>query len=345
MHSFSPPDTESFSEDDTRPLLHAEYPCPLIAKKPPVSLTHAVNDEQPITDVLLYKNAKRTINKSSILYIFLVIMSGLGLTLSVIFGILVSPVPRGNVWIGNSNNVLILSEKSTGSILSITISATPNNESEVDAYFYDGVCSEIRKSQRAYNVTRYLTVTENVKYGIDELYLTNGSQVTYKFKPTSQDSKHCIANISIYSDYIPYWKHANGHVKRSICLPPAELQSFSVNSSDEDKYYFIGLESFESTILNYTVFKDLLEYEVSGLSQSTCTFSITSPDCEILLNYPSDQEICVFAQSDDFIFLSYHEGLKTETASIVLGIFAGLCFLIVICISWCIICNCYFNCI
>ena len=214
------------------------------------------------------------------------------------------------VVLGNSDVVQI-----TKCIASSTITFlnTLNNEMANVSVHY-GPCSEIGLIHQVSNSTSELSVSENMTYGIEEVYLIGTSQVTYNFTivESSQKTASCVANISVFLDYSNYMEFlTSGHARNpseSHCLSPKEHLAFRLNSSNGNSYNFVGLKSFVSTLINYSVTKDLLKYDITKANNVSCILSTSSSDCTIFLN-SEGQEVCVLAslqhKNNSFITLSY----------------------------------------
>lgn len=211
---------------------------------------------------------------------------------------LVTTPPRGRVGVGKSDTVLV-SNISSSFVSEIHISWT--DIPVINISFYHDVCSNIKTLQRVQNISRQLTVKSNEGYRFDEIYLINGSRVTYYFE--------CFyANVSFYL-FEDKWKYfefiSTGYVNKQ-----AQMLTTSNLTLNHDGLYFIGLRSSISTTLHYTVTRDILEYDIAYLSPITCASHLSTCTCSITIdNYTDGQDICVFASllevDDAFIILNY----------------------------------------
>ena len=216
----------------------------------------------------------------------------------------------GDVVLRNSDVVLIAKTNSSKIELSTTL------DSEMtDIIVNHDLCSEIGQLQQVSKSTSELTVSENMMYSIDEVYLIGTSQVTYNFTTVEspQVATGCVANVTTfleYPDYMEFLTSGNARNPNKMhCLSPHEPLTFHLNSSDGDSYHFVGLKSFEFATLNYTVFKELLKYDSTNTDGLSCTLSTSRSDCTISLNNSQEQEACVLASLQDtnntFISLFY----------------------------------------
>ena len=102
-----------------------------------------------------------------------------------------------------------------------------------------------------------------------------------------------------YLDYILFT--SSGQVREesfSHCLLPDSPLNFTLSAVDNNQYYFVGLESFVSSTLNYTVSGSVLEYNITNLSPTTCTFP--SSECSIpLSDLPGGEDVCILATLQD----------------------------------------------
>ena len=102
--------------------------------------------------------------------------------------------------------------------------------------------------------------------------------------------------LYIFENYLDYFLFtSSGQVREessSHCLLPDSPLNFN------SQYYFVGLESFVSSTLNYTVSGSVLEYNITNLSPTTCTFP--SSECSIpLSDLPGGEDVCILATLQD----------------------------------------------
>lgn len=225
---------------------------------------------------------------------------------SIVLLLTLPSLPVGTALISKSDVVLI------SSFDSIVIDFYAKVGYDLDVYFYRVLCSEVRTFPHVENVTRQLTVNENVQYGIDALYLIEGSQVMYNFTTLErQGHTPYVANISVSNLDVNSKLMVESNLSEIYNLPSMDSLNFYVNSSGENRYFYIQLESFNnSTTLNYTVVMDILKYNITGLSPFICYLYRKNSPCSISLEKYSDgQEICVLAsivqQTDGFVILGY----------------------------------------
>ena len=215
-----------------------------------------------------------------------------------------------NVMLGNSDVVLVTQSNSS---TRIEISSTSIME-RTGVDIYQNLCSEIRQLHQVSKDTREVTVFENMTYSIEEVYLIGTSRVDYNFTNAgSQASIPCVAYIFIFLNYSKYVEFlSSGYANdpsEAYCLSSNEPLHFQLNSSNRDSYRFVGLKSFESTTLNYTVSKDLLKYDITDEFRHTCTITTSLPACSLIsTNFQKGQEVCFLASlrfTHAFINLSY----------------------------------------
>ena len=203
----------------------------------------------------------------------------------------------------------------------ITFSGT---EDSFTALFYHSECSDIETESYLLDYTRFLDVTEQ-QYRIDEFYLVKNSTIHYLFTTSeTQNSFSCVAMIYIFSNYSNYLQFISTGLAHeavfSYCLyPPLPLNfMISVLATKKDQYYFVGLQSFATTTINYTATGDLLKYNVSSLSPTRCSFPAT--DCSISLS--GGEDVCILAQLQDankFISLNHTTQSQREHTQFIAG--------------------------
>ena len=171
-----------------------------------------------------------------------------------------------------------------------------------------------------------------MRYIIDEVYLVNGSDVTYTMA-ASKSGSSCSARVHVFGRHSNYQQFLlEGDVSElasSYCISSTERLDFKILSQDKNQYFFIGLESLSSATLDYTVIRNVLKYNVSNSTRppTTCAFSTS---CSISLdNYPGagGQEVCVLAsvQESDFTFFKYNTVLHRNMHIVPLT-FSVLCY-------------------
>lgn len=212
--------------------------------------------------------------------------------------------PSGAVMVGNSDSVLI----SVSFINEVRLDPVGDVAS---TNFYQDVCSNIGPYRQLQNSTIQLNISDNMQYAIDEPYLSKGSEVHYSIYLASDSHNNtlpCRAQVLVFRNRASYLEFLlTGDVSTqasSGCITSNGVSYFKVAASQLQEYFFIGLEGLSSTTLNYTIIRDVLEYNITNLSSTLCTFSTP---CSISLDYPGGQEVCVLAslQESDFITLNY----------------------------------------
>lgn len=274
----------------------------------------------------------------------------IALLLTVILWFTLPSLRVGGTIVSGSDVVLISSFNSP----TIVTFAAVRTGYTLDVLFYKLRCSELetRTFSEVANITRQLTVLENMQYRIDELYLIEGSQVLYNFTSLERRTSTApVANISVSSFEFAESKEFVTKLEDSYCLLPMESLIFYVTPS-ENSYYSIEVDSFNSTILNYTVMKDVLRYNVTDLSFTTaCPLYIPSYACSISLDTPpSGQEMCVLAsiaqETDGFVLLGYATRYTSSQRSQLIAVISMLCatFLPPVCVIFlCVLHMCRFT--
>ena len=210
---------------------------------------------------------------------------------------------------------MVLVSRFHSSLSEVTVNLT---EDFIPVRFYHGPCSEAGPFPQLLNYSTHLSVAENSHHRIDEPYLIVGSRVKYTLaisdSTTSDlDPDPCTAKVRIFRDHNRYNQFiASGHVRGrrwSKCFSQRLRLSVPLRTTDRsDRYFFIGVESHYSSILNITVASDILEYSTTKLSETTCNFSIVAPTCTIPLHHKNDEELCVLASlidTDSFTPVGY----------------------------------------
>ena len=283
---------------------------------------------------------QKGIHYSLLIFVTVVVLlaaTGVTLTLATL-----SNLPRGSVVLGTTNVALLLTLKPSD-VDQVTFIETEDN---IAALLYDIECSDIETERYLLDYTKSLDVTEQ-QYRIDEFYLVKNSTIHYLFTtPETQNSSSCVAMVHIFSDHSNYLQFiSTGLVLEAVfsyCLSPALPLNFtiSVSAAEEDQYYFVGLESSANTTINSTASGDLLKYNITTLSPTTCTFPTTN--CSISLS--GGEDMCILAQLQDvnkFISLNYttqsqRAYIQSITGIVLIG--SGPFIIIAPCISYIILC-------
>ena len=273
--------------------------------QPSSPLITGTNDNNTTTT----RTSSNRIRRKVLICCLLSILIAVGLLLFVIgipFFFTLPDLPSGSVVLGTTNATLLLILDPTN-LDQVTFSETEDNFTTL---FYDMKCSDVETERYLLDYTRFLDVTEQ-QYRIDEFYLVKNSTIYYLFTTLeTQNSSSCVAMIHIFSNHSNYLQFISAGLAHeanfSYCLsPPLPLNfKLSVSAAEEDQYYFVGLKSFVDTTINYTATGDLLKYNISSLSPTTCTFPTTN--CSISLS--GREDVCILAQlqeTNKFIPLDY----------------------------------------
>ena len=250
---------------------------------------------------------------------FLVLLACLIFSSGVVMLVYYYDTTDGNALLGNSDVIPVSTINS--SVDHIEITTNLNNGEMVSISVYHGMCSEIELVQSVESSSTELTVYEDGAYAIGEFYLMESSQVDYNFTVTdSQFAGLCLANVYIFRDYSDYREFSLTGIildpSESYCLSPNKSLVVHLSSSDTERYHYVGLKSSDSARLKYTVSKDLLKYNVTRATNSSCTLKgylfqghVTTSVCSIsLASHPQGEEVCVLASlqyANRFIGLSY----------------------------------------
>lgn len=245
--------------------------------------------------------------------LLLLVLGTLMLIIGTVIIVTLPGLPSGNITVGHPQghpDVVLVStlDSSVISELELTV------DHSVNVSVYQGLCSEIQDPLQVFSSSTLLNVADNNQYRIDELYLMEGLQANYTFSATTglESSAVCVYVFAEYSHYFQFV--LTGFATRvllSECLPPNSTESLNISlESSKNQYFFVGLESHVSTIINYTVARDTMEYNVSNLTPTSCVFSVpSSVKCSIPLeNYPGGQKVCSLAilqEEDAFIAMAY----------------------------------------
>ena len=110
-----------------------------------------------------------------------------------------------------------------------------------------------------------------MQYIIDQVYMIKGSEMSYTFSSnlSSMSSNSCVASIPVfltYSDFTAFL--ASGliaNANASYCLSPASSITFTLSAKD-NLHYFVGLKSFQSSLIDYTMQGNIREYDVTNMT-------------------------------------------------------------------------------
>ena len=244
--------------------------------------------------------------------------------------------PEGSVVLGTSSVTLLLTLNPSDTD-QITINQTVDN---FTVLFYDSECSTERESL---DLRKSLDVTEQ-QYRIDELYFVKNSIIHFLFMtPEIPISSSCVAMIHIFSDHLHYFQFiSTGQVHEvvsSYCLSPQMPLNFTLPGSavEEDQFFFVGLESFSTTTINYTITGEQLKYNTTSLFPTTCTFPAT--DCSISLS--GGEDVCILAQlQDKNIFIPLNYTTQSQRRDKQGWTLYAMTFLFMLCTVLCIILAC-----
>ena len=226
--------------------------------------------------------------------------------IGLIIGLTLPVLPSGEVLIGDNNVVLATR---VGSFVGET---NFHGTSLLNITFYRDTCSKIPTKIRHRSSSRQINATENIPYSIDQTYMIIGSEVQYIFSSfESSIGLSCIAMIPVfltYSDFTAFL--ANGFIANantSYCLPPASSVTFTISVNNKNCHYFVGLKSFQSSIINSTIIGNAVEYDVANMITTTSCHSFPSLSCSIN-NPPSGEDMCILASlqvSNAFITVNF----------------------------------------
>ena len=185
--------------------------------------------------------------------------------------------------------------------------------------FYQNSCSKTK--HRIQTVSMELNVTTNTTYRIDELYFTNGSEVSYFFQ-TSEASNESLPVATLYFYWQKYSSYAtfllsgegtNFYSSKTLFSSSNWTWTLPDGRLDSDIYFFVGMKGLSSTLLHYTETKDVREYDVSHVSP-TAVCTISPPEslfCDVVLDRTTgvENDICLFASlqnpNDTFVSMRY----------------------------------------
>lgn len=218
-------------------------------------------------------------------------------------------------------------------------------DSTLDISFYQLECSEIGKIQYFSNSTREFSITDLnnnkiLQYRVDEAYLPVGSTIHYTFtaSETSELPPDCAANIHIFTDYSNYYYFIlTGQVileHSSHCLPAGSSVNFTLTAVDSNIYFFVGLKSSMDINYNVMMIRNILEYDITDLSPTNCTFSPASSECSLSLD-----NFCVLASILQTEYVTLHYTPKSTKVTILkyfilaISFLSSACFIIITILS------------
>ena len=230
--------------------------------------------------------------------------------LTIIF--LIPNIQSGDVIIGSSDVILISEFESHADTVKFNVLID-----SLDIIFYQQDCLEIDKLQNLSNYTRELANLDNIPFRVDEPYLLVGSTVHYTFTASGSELlSDCAANIHVFTDYTNYFNFIlTGQVlfeDSSHCLSAGSV-NFTLSAMNINQYYFVGLKS--SIDLNYTRISNILEYNITNLSSTNCTFSSAASECLISLDNSRSGDLCVLASllhTEFHVFISLNYTTEYE---------------------------------
>ena len=245
--------------------------------------------------------SSRTVIISIVLFISAFITLGVPASIGLPFILTLPSLPR-EVLIGNGDVV------SVTTVNDYVIKTNFNSTNPLNVTIYQDTCSEISITRSNQNYTKQLNATNDVQYIIDQAYMIEGSKVQYIFSSYMLSINSCVASIPVfltYSDFTAFL--ASGliaNANASYCLPPASSITFTLSAKD-NLHYFVGLQSFQSSVIDYTMQGNIREYDITDIATTVCTFPSSS--CSIA-NPPGGQDMCILASlelSDTFVTLNY----------------------------------------
>ena len=246
-----------------------------------------------------------TVALSPLIILFVVTLGGI-VSISLPIILTLPSLPSGEVLIGNGDIV------SVATVNDYVSKTNFNNNNSLNVTIYQDTCSEISITSSYQNYTQQLNATSNMRYIIEQAYIVKGSEVQYVFSSymsiSVNSSDSCVASIPVfltYSDFTAFL--ASGliaNANASYCLLPASPISFTLSAND-NLHYFVGLQSYQSSVIDYTMQGNIREYDVTDMITTVCIFPSSS--CSID-NPPGGQDMCILASlqlSDTFITLNY----------------------------------------
>ena len=207
-------------------------------------------------------------------------------------------LPSGEVLTVGSSDVVLVSSFNSRNIGKVNFIRV--NEAANEINLYQDACSEIQNFTMNLNSMRQLNISNDMQYRIDEVHLIRGSKIQYNFSNSEMEiSSKYVANISVfsaYNDYKEFLKNGRTTNANTYCLPSASAVEIGISTSNHDMNFFVGLKSFESVQLDYTTAEDLVQYNITNLTATSCLFSTSS--CSLTINSSSGaQDICVLVSS------------------------------------------------
>ena len=204
------------------------------------------------------------------------------------------------------------------------------------ATFYHSKCSDIETERQKLHIRRILRGTVR-HYRMQPFYFIKNSLLNYKLtvQPMLINVNSCAAMVHIFNSYSNYYQFfTSGHVHEAIsyCLPHNAPLNFNISAIEEDRYYFLALESFANTTIRFRITGDLLKYNVTSLPRTTCIF--LSTNCSISLSgYPRGEDVCIIAtlqETNKFVYqnVNYTTQLskRWKTQKIAYWVFIALSF-------------------
>ena len=247
---------------------------------------------------------------------------GIPIGIGLLIGLTRPALPSGGILIGNNDVVLATTPKTYVSRTNFSYNASILS----DVIFYYDKCSEIPIKNIYQNCSQQLNTTSNMQYIVDQAYMIKGSEILYAFSSnvSSTSSDSCVASIPVFHTYNDFTAFlASGLIARanvSYCLPPASSITFTLSASD-NLHYFVGIQSFQSSVINYTMQGNIREYDVTNMTTTVCTFPSSS--CSID-NPPGGQDMCILTSlqlSDTFVTLNYtSEGSDRYWAQLIFAV-------------------------
>ena len=253
-------------------------------------------------------NTQCLLTVSSLAFIIiLAIIVGVCISIGLSIGLTLPFLPSGDVLIGNGDIVSVTTVN-----VSYVSKTNFNSTNSLNVTIYQDICSEISITSSYQNYSQLLNTTSNMQYIIEQAYIIEGSKVQYVFSSymsiSVNSSDSCVASIPVfltYSDFTAFL--ASGliaNANASYCLPPASSITFTLSAKD-NLHYFVGLQSFQSSVIDYAMQGNIKEYDVTDMTTTVCTFPSSS--CSII-NPPGGQDMCILASlqlSDTFVTLKY----------------------------------------
>lgn len=250
-------------------------------------------------------------------------------------------LPSGNAVLGNDIAVLT-SKFDPSTVKEVIFRIFDIGLDTISVNFFHNLCSKVETESSHYNHSGQVNATnynnQPQYYKIGESHVIEGSEVHYNFSASESQVSGlpCAADVYAFTNYRNYELFYAGHdvkATHTYCLNSSLTFTSPILS---DSFYFVGLKAHESTIINYTTTQNVLAYNLSSFTPSTCTFLPTaSSHCSIsLTNYSGHQDVCIVGvlqghRLKDYITLNYtttkgRQLRMRETASyVLLGVFSS----------------------